>query len=115
MEQICITLTGELAEMVNAGITSGRYRDAREMVMEALRRMEREIALASSYLESLDTLSFSDLDFYESDVVQKKARQSLARMEAGEDAPYTGRKSVRRITAADIAIHGHERLHLAQQ
>ena len=114
MEQICITLTGELAEMVNAGITSGRYRDAREMVMEALRRMEREIALASGYLETLDAVALSDLHAFETEGVGKKLRHGIARVIEGDSTAHLGRKGVRGLAAADIAPHRQQGLQLAQ-
>jgi len=114
MEQMSITLTGELAEIVSAGIASGRYRDAREMVMEALRRLERDMALAGGYLQALDAVAYPDLDAFEAEEIRKTLRLGLAKMEAGESAPYERRKGVARI-CADIKPKDRERIQLARQ
>lgn len=105
MDQMNVSMTGELAGYVRRKVKSGRYNSASEVVREALRRMEAEdertVRLAKPTAEDI----LADLTQVQLDGIRDRIRNGIAEIKAGAYEEYEGREGLKHL-AEQIKARG---------
>jgi len=99
MDQMNVSITDHLAGYVRARVKSGRYNNAREVVREALRRMEeadeRALRIAAPTVEDVLT----DFTANQIEAIRRRVLEGIAEIEGGEYTVYEGRAGLAKLSA----------------
>ena len=109
MDQINISITPALAGYVKQKVKSGRYKNASEVVREALRMMEdqesRSLRLAEPTAEDL----MADLSQTELESIRRRVRSAIEESDRGEYTEYEGPEGMLQL-ASEIKASGRAAL-----
>ncbi len=109
MDQMNVSITPALAGYVKQKVKSGRYKNASEVVREALRMMEdqeaRSLRLAEPTVEDL----MADLSQTELDQIRGRVRTAIAELGRAEYTDYSGPEGLRKLNQ-DLKASGRAAL-----